>query len=183
MVSSIRPSVTQRHGRGLRVLARRSILAEPDASDPGDQPRHRRLGRLGAAGPDWTLRRTEAERREIVQFNVTASPTAAWMWQQLINATPWSRQPRYLIHDRDAAYGKQFDARLGRLGVTGVRTPVRAPRANSIAERVVRTFRGECLDHVIVVNERHLQALLTEFVRFYNQDRPHPEPRTRDAGA
>jgi transposase InsO family protein len=73
----------------------------------------------------------------------------------MINATPWSRQPRYLIHDRDAVYGKQFDARLGRLGVTGVRTPVRAPRANSIAERVVRTFRAECLDHVTVINEHH----------------------------
>jgi hypothetical protein len=51
-------------------------------------------------------------RRELVQFNLTASPTAAWIWQQVINATPWGRPPRYLIHDRDAVYGDQFDARL-----------------------------------------------------------------------
>jgi transposase InsO family protein len=112
-------------------------------------------------------------RRELVHFNVTASPTAAWIWQQFINATPWGRQPRHLIHDRDASYGKDFGARLARLGVSDVRTPVRAPRANSIAERLVRTIRQECLDHVIVVNEHHLHGVLSEFVSYYNHERPH----------
>ena len=81
-------------------------------------------------------------------------------------ATPWGRQPSYLVHDRDAVYGREFGAKLGLLGIAGIRTPVRAPRANSIAERVVRTFREECLDHVIVINERHLQALLSEYVPY-----------------
>ena len=112
-------------------------------------------------------------RRELVHFNVTANPQAAWIWQQFLNATPWGRQPSYLIHDRDAAYGKGFGSTLARLGVREIRTPVRAPRANSIAERLVRTFRQECLEDVIVVNERHLHALLTEFVEYYNQERPH----------
>ncbi|HEV2035957.1 MAG TPA: integrase core domain-containing protein [Candidatus Dormibacteraeota bacterium] len=58
-------------------------------------------------------------------------------------------------------------------GIVEIRTPYRAPLANSIAERVVRTFRQECLDHVVVFNEWHLLALLTEFVHYYNHDRPH----------
>jgi len=82
-------------------------------------------------------------RREMVHFNVTSSPTAAWIWQQVINATPWGRKPSHLVHDRDTVYGRAFDSKLGRLGVVGIKTPVRAPRANSIAERAVRTLRQE----------------------------------------
>jgi transposase InsO family protein len=98
-------------------------------------------------------------------------------------------QPKYLIHDRDAVYGNTFDARLAKLGIASVRTPVRAPRANAIGERVVRSIRTECLDHAIVINERHLHPLLAEYVTNYNVDRPHrslglqsPLPRspTRD---
>jgi putative transposase len=113
------------------------------------------------------------DRRELIHFNVTSSPTAAWVWQQLIGATPWGRQPKYLIHDRDAVYGRTFGARLAELGIASVRTPVRAPRANAIGERVVRSIRTECLDHTIVINERHLRALLAEYVNYYNLDRPH----------
>jgi transposase InsO family protein len=112
-------------------------------------------------------------RREVVHFNVTTSPSAAWVWQQVINATPWGTSPSHLIHDRDAVYGREFGKKLERIGVVGVRTPVRAPRANSIAERAVRTLRQECLDHVIVINERHLHSLLMEFVHYYNNERPH----------
>jgi transposase InsO family protein len=113
------------------------------------------------------------DRRELIHFNVTSSPTAAWVWQPLIEATPWGRQPHYLIHDRDAVYGRKFGARLSKLGIASVRTPVRAPRANAIGERVVRSIRAECLDHTIVINERHLHALLAEYVNYYNVDRPH----------
>jgi transposase InsO family protein len=129
------------------------------------------------------------DRRELIHFNVTSSPTAAWVWQQLIEATPWGRQPKYLIHDRDTVYGRTFGARLANLGIASVRTPVRAPRANAIAERVVKSIRVECLDHMIVINERHLHALLAEYISYYNVDRPHrslslqsPLPRspTRD---
>jgi transposase InsO family protein len=109
----------------------------------------------------------------LVHFNVTASPTAAWIWRQLMEATPWGRQPSHLLHDRDAVYGHDIDARLAKVGIAGVRTPVRAPRANAVAERVVRTFRAECLDHMIVMSERHLHAVLTEFIGYYNHERPH----------
>ena len=112
-------------------------------------------------------------RRELVHFNVTSNPTTAWVWRQLMEATPWARQPSHLIHDGDAVYGHDFDERTRALGVIGVQTPRRAPNANSIAERVVRSIRVECLDHLLVINDRHLMAVLTEFIEYYNHDRPH----------
>jgi len=112
-------------------------------------------------------------RREWIHFNVTASPTAAWIWRQVVEATPLGRQPRFLIHDRDADYGADFDKRLANLGIAGVRTPPQAPRANAIGERIVRTIRSECLDHLIVINEAHLRRVLDEFAAYYNRDRPH----------
>jgi transposase InsO family protein len=112
-------------------------------------------------------------RRELVHLAVTAHPTAAWVWRQLIEATAWGRRPKHLIRDRDAVYGGDLAARARGLGIETVLTPVRAPRANAIAERVVRTLRNECLDHVIVLNEAHLGAVLREYVTYYNAARPH----------
>ena len=90
------------------------------------------------------------------------------------------------MRDRDAVYGGDFPKRARRLGIGTVLAPVRAPRANAVAERVIGTLRRACLDHLIVVNERHLRAILAEFVRFYNAERPHrtlgletPIPATR----
>ena len=127
-------------------------------------------------------------RRELVYLNVTSSPTAAWVWQQLLNATPWGRQPRHLIHDRDNVYSRNFDCKLADLGVAGIRTPYRAPKANAIAGRLVGTLRRECLDQIIVVNESHLVRLLREFAAYYNCDRPHRSldlqpPRPRSLGS
>ncbi len=113
------------------------------------------------------------ERREWIHFNVTASPTAAWIWRQVVEATPLGRPPKFLIHDRDADYGGDFDERLAALGITGVQTPPRSPRANAIGERIVRSIRTECLDHLIVINEAHLRSVLAEFAEYYNRDRPH----------
>ncbi len=130
------------------------------------------------------------QRRQVIHFNVTAHPTVAWVWQQLLNATPEGSQPRHLIHDRDAVYGPDFGERTARLGIRSVRTPIRAPTANSVAERMVETFRRECLDHLIVLNEAQLQATLREFVAYYNGDRPHrslrletPDLRERPRGS
>jgi transposase InsO family protein len=129
------------------------------------------------------------ERRELVHVNVTAHPTAAWVWRQVVEATAWGRRPRHLVRDRDAVYGGDFAARAEGLGIETVLTPVRAPRANAIAERVVRTLRNDCLDHVIPLSEAHLRAVVAEYVRYYNQERPHrslglepplpPDPATR----
>jgi transposase InsO family protein len=111
-------------------------------------------------------------RRELVHVNVTANPTAAWVWRQLIEATPWGQKPRHLLRDRDAVYGRDFRQRARRIGIDAIATPVRSPRANAIAERVIGTLRRECLDHMIVLNEQHLTSVLAEFVRDYNRDRP-----------
>jgi transposase InsO family protein len=112
------------------------------------------------------------DRRELVHVNVTANPTAAWIWRQLIEATPWAQKPRHLLRDRDAVYGRDFRQRARRIGIDAVATPVRAPKANAVAERVIGTLRRECLDHLIVVDEQHLASALAEFVSYYNQERP-----------
>jgi transposase InsO family protein len=121
-------------------------------------------------------------RREFVHLNVTANPTAAWVWRQLVQATPWGRAPRDLVRDRDAVYGRDFVGRARRLGVETLLTPVRAPRANAVAERIVGTLRRECLDHLIVLNERHLRAVLAELAAYYNAARPHRALSIRPAG-
>jgi transposase InsO family protein len=112
-------------------------------------------------------------RRELVHVAVTGHPVSARVWRQLVAATPWGRQPRYLVRDRDRVYGGDFAARARGLGIETLLTPVRAPRANAIAERLVRTLRNECLDHVVVVSEAHLRAVLGEFVAYHNAERPH----------
>jgi transposase InsO family protein len=112
-------------------------------------------------------------RRELVHVNVTAHPTAAWVWRQVVEATAWGRRPRFLLRDRDAVFGGDFAERAAAIGVETLVTPVRAPRANAVAERVIGTFRRECLDHLVVLNEAHLCAVLAEFTRFYDRDRPH----------
>jgi transposase InsO family protein len=127
-------------------------------------------------------------RREVVHLNVTANPTAAWVWRQVVEATAWGRRPRFLLRDRDAVFGGAFRERAQRLGIETLLTPLRAPRANAIAERVIGTLRRECLDHLIIVNEPHLRSVLAEFVRFYNTERPHravrldtPTPHARSS--
>ena len=105
------------------------------------------------------------DRRTVMHVNVTTHPTATWVWRQLINATPWGNSPRFLIRDRDRSYGGDFIERAKRIGIHTVLTPIATPQANGIAERLVGTFRRECLDHIIIVNERHLRYALREFVR------------------
>jgi transposase InsO family protein len=112
-------------------------------------------------------------RRELVHVNVTANPTAAWVWRQVIEATPWSQKPRHLLHDRDAVYGRDFRRRAHRIGIDSIATPVRAPQANAVVERVIGTLRRECLDHLIILDEHHLSWVLGEFVAHYNGERPH----------
>src|SRR5436190_12844133 len=112
-------------------------------------------------------------RRELVHMNVTANPTAAWVWRQVIQATPWGNKPRHLLRDHDAVYGRDFRQRARRIGIDAIATPVASPRANAVAERVIGTLRRECLHQLIILDERHLRSVLGEFVQYYNLDRPH----------
>ena len=125
-------------------------------------------------------------RRELVHANVTANPTAAWVWRQLIEATPWGRKPRHLLRDRDAVDGRDFRQRARRIGIDALATPIASPRANAIVEQGIGTLRRECLDHLIVLDERHLRSVVEEFVACSNRERPHrtlrlqtPERRSR----
>jgi transposase InsO family protein len=112
-------------------------------------------------------------RRRIVHFGVTPNPTAAWVAQQITEAFPWDTLPRYLIHDRDAVYGALVRGRLRTMGIEEVVTAPRSPWQNPFAERVIGSIRRECLDHVIIFNERHLQRLLSSYVDYYHRSRTH----------
>lgn len=111
--------------------------------------------------------------REVVHVRVTRHPTALWTGQQLVNACFEREAPKYLIRDRDSIYGAEFSRKAESLGLCEVCTPVRAPKANALAERFVGTLRRECLDHVFIFNERNLQRIVDEFVAYYNHQRPH----------
>ena len=68
-------------------------------------------------------------RRELVHFNVTANPTAAWVWRQIIEAMPRGQKPRHLLRDRDAVYGRDFRKRTRRIGIDAISMPIHAPKA------------------------------------------------------
>src|SRR6201998_1734124 len=108
-------------------------------------------------------------RRQILWFGVTAHPTADCIANQITEACGWEQAPRYLIRDRDGAYGEVFIRRLP--------TSPRSPWQNGYAERLIGSIRRECLDHVIVFGERHLRHLLLCYMKYYNGARTHlPEP-------
>ena len=116
----------------------------------------------------------EIRSRRIVFLNVSDSPDGAWTAQQFRNLSIVDDEPpRYLIHDRDSKFTAHADALLGDAGSKVIRLPVQSPNLNAYAERWVRTVREECLDRVIVLNEDHLRWVLTQFVRYYNERRPH----------
>src|SRR5215831_7408417 len=102
----------------------------------------------------------EIGSRRIVHYNVTANPTAEWTLQQFREALPGDHPYRFLIHDRDSIFAKEVDQGLAHLGVRVLRTPLRAPKANAVCERLGGSLRRECLDFLLPFNERHLQMIL-----------------------
>jgi len=112
-------------------------------------------------------------RRRIVNFNVTSHPTAGWIIQQLREAFPYQSAPRFLIFDRDAKYGLEVPIAVRSMAIRPVRTSFQSPWQNGIAERWVESCRRDLLDHVIAFNERHLKGLLSDYVRYYHEDRTH----------
>jgi putative transposase len=115
----------------------------------------------------------ELGSRRVVHVGVTRSPTDAWVAQQLREATPEGTGPRFLVHDHDAKYGPAFARVAAASGIAVLRTPIRAPRANAVCERFLGSVRRECVDHVLVLGERHLGRILTEYIGHFNRGRPH----------
>ncbi|TFH40335.1 MAG: integrase [Lysobacterales bacterium] len=112
-------------------------------------------------------------RRRIIHFNVTTNPTAAWTGQQIIEAFPWDTAPEYLVRDRDGIYGSDFTRRVAAMGIEQIRTARRSPWQNPYVERVIGSIRRECLDHMIVIDERHLRRVLRKYVDYYHRSRTH----------
>ena len=94
------------------------------------------------------------ERRSVLHFHVTESPTAAWTAQQIVNAFPFVAAPKYLLWDRDVIYGEEFKRRIGNLGMEELKIAARSPWQNPYVERMIGTFRRECLDHMIICERR-----------------------------
>ena len=115
----------------------------------------------------------ELGSRRVVHLGVTRTPTDAWVTQQLRGATPNGVAPRFLVHDHDGRYGPAFARLAAASAIEVIRTPVRAPRANAVRERFLGTVRRECVDHTLVLGERQLRRVLTEYVAYFNGGRPH----------
>ncbi len=112
-------------------------------------------------------------RRRILHFNVTAHPTAEWVCQQLREAFPNDGTFKYAILDRDSKFSAEVLALLKSSDIAPVRTTIRSPWQNGVAERWVGTVRRECFDHVIAIDEAHVRRLGREFIDYYHQDRTH----------
>jgi putative transposase len=116
----------------------------------------------------------EHATRRVHILGLTRHPTAAWTMQAAHNLLMNLQAPfRFLIRNRDSKYTANFDAVFEADDTTVIKTPVQAPRANAICERWVGTLRRECTDRLLIFNERHLRAVLTEYVAHYNGHRPH----------
>jgi len=113
------------------------------------------------------------DRRRVVHFNVTTNPYAEWTARQIINAFPYEEAPRFLIRDRDGIYGDYFTKRIESTGIEEVLIAPRSPWQNPYCERIVGSIRRECLDHMIILNERHRHRILTEYFGYYHNSRCH----------
>jgi len=113
------------------------------------------------------------DRRRVLHFNVTENPTADWTAQQIVEAFPDDTVTRYLVRDRDGIYGHVFTARVEGLGIRQVPTSARSPWHNCYAERMIGSIRRECLNHVIVINQRHLRRILKSYFGYYHRWRTH----------
>jgi putative transposase len=111
--------------------------------------------------------------RKILRCNVTRNPSAFWIVQQMREAWPYARAQKFLLFDRDAKFGNEVICAAKNLGAEPVRTAFRSPWQNGTAERWVGSCRRDLLDHVIVLNERHLKRLVREYIRYYHEDRTH----------
>jgi putative transposase len=124
------------------------------------------------------------DRRKIIHFNVTDSPSSAWTARQLIEAFPWDSAPRHLLRDNDTKFLAEFASCVNWMGIEEIKTAPRSPWQNPYCERLIGSIRRECLDQVVILNEQHLRRILRDYVTYYHESRTHqsldddcPEPR------
>jgi putative transposase len=128
---------------------------------------------------DWLFRQwyifvvLELKTRRIMHTGVTQYPTDEWTAQQLREATPWGKGPKYLICDRDSKYATHFSTVAVNSGIKELKTPYRTPQANGVCERFMGSLRRECLDHILIHEGRHLERVVKEYTAYLNQERPH----------
>jgi transposase InsO family protein len=115
----------------------------------------------------------ELQSRKVIHVNVTRSPADPWVAQQLREATAYGQAPKYLIRDNDRKFGPNFARVAATSGIEVLRTPYRTPQANAVCERFLGSVRRECLDHFLIFQEKQCYRLLTEYVAYFNQARPH----------
>ena len=112
-------------------------------------------------------------RRQLLWFEVTRHPTAEWLARQITEAFPWASAPAYLVRDNDRAYGHAFQRRVRAMGIRDRPISPASPWQNGIAERLIGTFRRECLDQMVIFSEAHLRRILSAYATYYNQARTH----------
>ncbi len=169
-----------------RLLARTKLGPAPRRSGPGWREFLRAQASSIVACDFFTVESVLLRRYYVLFFiahadrrvwlaGCSTNPTGGWVTQQARNlgVDLEDRGTRFLIRDRDSKYSGAFDEVFRTNGIQIVRTPVRAPQANAIAERFVRTVRTECLDWLLILNRRHLEHVLRVFVEHYNTQRPH----------
>jgi transposase InsO family protein len=115
----------------------------------------------------------ELHTRRILHTAVTLAPTDAWTAQQLREVTPWGKGPKYLLHDRDSKYGRKFAAVAASSGIKELKSPIRAPKANAICERIIGSLKRECLDHLLIWHRSQVRRLVKQYAAYYNLARPH----------
>jgi transposase InsO family protein len=115
----------------------------------------------------------EHSRRQVLHFNVTEYPSAAWTSQQIVEAFAEREAPRYLIRDRDGVYGKEVRLRIASLQIEEVLTAPQSPWQNPYAERLIGSIRRDCLNHFAIVNTRHLKRTLASYFTYYHGSRTH----------
>jgi putative transposase len=112
-------------------------------------------------------------RRRVVHFNCTEHPTSTWAAQQVVDASPHDRAPRWLLRDRDCIYDDAFRRRVAGLGIAEVVSSPMSPWQSPYVERLIGSIRRECLDHVIVINHAHLRRILRAYIIYYHRSRTH----------
>jgi len=112
-------------------------------------------------------------RRRLVSIAVTSHPTAEWIARQITEAFPWQEAPCYLLRDRDGAYGDVVRQRLATMGIRDRPIAARSPWQNGYVERLIGSIGRECLDHVVILGERHLRTILKLYADYYNRVRTH----------